>query len=86
MKTYQLLARLGRVNARMRSRRGTGRSSAARRGTVIIVVLALLGMLTLIGFFVFAFTASENQSATYFANSPSAKAQTPVKSVRRMAA
>ncbi len=52
------------------------RAVATRRGTVIIVVLALLGMLALMGFFVFAFTASENQSATYFANSPSAKVPT----------
>ena len=43
------------------------RARQSRRGTVIIVVLALLGMLALIGFFIFAFTSQENQSATYFA-------------------
>jgi hypothetical protein len=92
MKTYKQLARLGKPLTRAffrrprsrrstaessAARRGTGPSSAARRGTVIIVVLALLGMLALIGFFAFAFTASENQAATYFANSPSAKVATP---------
>jgi hypothetical protein len=82
MKTYQLLARLGQPLAHpwhrlTQSRRRAAKFLAARRGTVIIVVLALLGMLALIGFFVFAFTSSENQSATYFTNSPSAKASTP---------
>jgi hypothetical protein len=72
MKTYQLLARLSRRLARPRhrpilSRRSAVNSDDSRRGTVIIVVLALLGMLVLIGFFTLAFTASENQSATYFA-------------------
>jgi len=62
MKTYRLLARLGQSFARP-----WRRIARSRRGTVIIVVLALLGMLVLIGFFTFAFTASENQSATYFA-------------------
>ncbi|HET6327406.1 MAG TPA: hypothetical protein VFG04_22180 [Planctomycetaceae bacterium] len=72
MKTYQLLARIGHPLARP-----WHRLAQSRQGTVIIVVLALLGMLTLIGFFIFAFTASENQSATYFANNPSAKVPTP---------
>jgi hypothetical protein len=72
MKTYRLLARLGQpLTSRVR------RAVRARRGTVIIVVLALLGMLALLGFFVFAYTASENQAATYFDNSPSAKVPTP---------
>src|SRR5580692_11236151 len=68
MKSYRLTAQLGRLFAHP-----WRRLVEARRGTVIIVVLALLGMLALIGFFVFAFTASEGQSATYFANSPTAK-------------
>ena len=81
MKTYQLLARIGRPLAHpwhrfLPSRRRAAELATSRGGTVIIVVLALLGMLALIGFFAFAFTASENQSATYFAgaakvNSPS---------------
>ncbi|HEV8071933.1 MAG TPA: hypothetical protein VGP76_29735 [Planctomycetaceae bacterium] len=78
MKSYRLLARLARPFAHpwhrlAQTRRDAVKFVSARRGTVIIVVLALLGMLALIGFFVFAFTASENQSATYFANSPTAK-------------
>jgi hypothetical protein len=72
MKTYRLLARLGHPLARP-----WHRLVRSRRGTVIIVVLALLGMLALIGFFIFAYTASENQAATYFDNSPSAKVPTP---------
>jgi hypothetical protein len=72
MKTYRLLARLGQPLARP-----WHRLVRTRRGTVIIVVLALLGMLALIGFFIFAYTASENQAATYFGNSPSAKVTTP---------
>ena len=72
MKTYSLLARLGR-----RLTRPFRRLSGRRRGTVIIVVLALLGLLALIGFFAVAFTGQENQSATYFANSPTAKVLTP---------
>ena len=71
MKTYSLFARLGnRLTQRLR------RFSAKRRGTVIIIVLALLGLLALIGFFAVSFTGQENQSATYFANSPTAKTLT----------
>ena len=62
MKSYRLTARLGRLFGHP-----WRRLVEARRGTVIIVVLALLGMLALMGFFIFAITASENQSATYFA-------------------
>ena len=51
-------------------------SGPSRRGTVIIIVLALLGLLALIGFFAVSFTGQENQSATYFANSPTAKVLT----------
>jgi hypothetical protein len=72
MKTYRLLARLGQPLARP-----WRRLVHSRRGTVIIVVLALLGMLVLIGFFTFAYTASENQSATYFDNTPTAKVLSP---------
>jgi hypothetical protein len=68
MKTSRLLARLGGPI----TRRWCDLASS-RRGTVIIVVLALLGMLVLIGFFTFAYTASENQAATYFDNTPTAK-------------
>ena len=74
MKTYSLFTRVGnRLTQRLR------RFSSERRGTVIIIVLALLGLLALIGFFALSFTAQENQSATYFANSPTAKTltQTP---------
>jgi hypothetical protein len=71
MKTYSTFARLGqRLTERCR------RLSLRRRGTVIIIVLALLGLLALIGFFAVTFTGSENQAATYFANSPEAKVLT----------
>ena len=40
-------------------------------------MLALLGLLTLIGFFALSFTSQENQSATYFANGPTAKVLAP---------
>jgi hypothetical protein len=72
MKSYSLLARLAR-GCTQPFRRLSGR----RRGTVIIIVLALLGLLALIGFFAVTFTGQENQSATYFANSPTAKNLTP---------
>jgi hypothetical protein len=72
MKTYSVLARVGnRLTQRLKQ------FSTERRGTVIIIVLALLGMLALIGFFAVTFTGQENQSATYFANSPTAKSLTP---------
>ncbi len=72
MKTYSLFTRVGnRLTQRWR------RFSIKRRGTVIIIVLALLGLLALIGFFALSFTSQENQSATYFANSRTAKDLTP---------
>jgi hypothetical protein len=71
MKSYSILSRLGRGLARPYRF-----LSSRRRGTVIIVVLALLGLLALIGFFALTFTGQENQSATYFANSPTAKVLT----------
>ena len=73
MKSYRRVVRRGRrltVSLRRLSRHH-------RKGTVIIVVLALLGMLLFTGIFAIAFTASENQNATYFANSPSAKVIQP---------
>ncbi len=72
MKTYSLFTRVGnRLTQQWR------RFSIERRGTVIIIVLFLLGLLTLIGFFALSFTSQENQSATYFANSRTAKDLTP---------
>src|SRR5580700_7308271 len=68
MKTYSKLARVGR--SLTQSFRWL---SARRSGTVIIIVLALLGLLALIGFFAVTYTGQENQSATYFANSRTAK-------------
>ncbi len=62
MKSYKLFGRLTRhFGRRLRHVIQT------RRGTVIIVVLALLGMLALLGFFILSITGSENQAATYFA-------------------
>src|SRR5580698_707374 len=71
MKTYSTFARFGK---RLAER--YGRWPLRRRGTVIIIVLALLGLLALIGFFAVAFTGQENQSATYFSNSQAAKVVT----------
>src|SRR5579864_9546503 len=68
MKTYQFVAVVGN-----RIGRTVRRFVRARRGTVIIVVLALLGILAFIGFFALGFTSQENQSATFFSNSQSAK-------------
>jgi hypothetical protein len=62
MRINPLMARLRNCLARP-----IQRARQSRRGTVIIVVLALLGLLVFIGFFIFAFTSQENQSATYFA-------------------
>jgi hypothetical protein len=73
MKTYARLARLGRHFARP-----LRRIANDRRGTVIIIVLALLGMLALIALFAFGFTAQENQSATYFAGAAKANVGTGI--------
>ena len=49
------------------SRAERRRSKHARRGSTLIVVLALLGMLLLLGVIYFTFATQEQQSATYFA-------------------
>jgi len=72
MKASQFLAQFGR-----RLGRPIRRMTRSRRGTVIIIVLALLGMLAFLGFFVLGITSESNQSATYFANSPTAKNLNP---------
>ncbi len=48
--------------------RGEGRKNS-RRGTVIVIVLALLGALTLMGVLIYSISASEEVSAEYFAES-----------------
>src|SRR5579872_4388618 len=65
----RLLEQMGRwvpSKASRLYRRLTPAALQNRRGTVIIIVLALLGMLTFIGFFVFGITQEANQAATYF--------------------
>lgn len=49
-------------------RRGRGtRAERGRRGSTLVVVMALLGMLLLLGVIYFTFSNQEQQSATYFA-------------------
>ncbi len=63
-----------RESYRQRQQRGVGRGQAARRGSTLLIVIALLGLLSLLGFVFYTFAAQERSNAEYF--SEAAKGET----------